>query len=184
MRRALLLSVVLASGCSKASPPPVASGPNVVKANKEMSDLFRKADALGASNTAPSAAAPQPVVPQAVPPPPAPPANPPAPPPASQQATPAKSKADTTRDQAAAAFGDRLRTLRRTAEAARLKKDRYLQVCQGPNASLKSECQLLTTDLADASKAVERELGDIEEAARRAQIDPGVMHDLLAKYGF
>ena len=87
------------------------------------------------------------------------------------------------RDQAAAAFGDRLGSLRRTAEAARLKKDRYSQVCQG-KTSTQSECQLLTTDVADASKTIERELGDIQEAAQHARIDPGTMHDLLAKYGF
>jgi len=87
------------------------------------------------------------------------------------------------RDQAAAAFGDRLRALRRTAEATRLKKDRYQQVCQG-NAAVKSECQMLTTDVADAAKTIERELGDIQEAARHAQVDPSMMHDLLAKYGF
>jgi hypothetical protein len=86
------------------------------------------------------------------------------------------------RDQAAAALGDRLSALRRTAEAARLKKDRHLQVCEGKVPT--SECQLLTADIADGTRTLERELGDIEEAARRAGIDQGLMHDLLAKYGF
>ena len=87
------------------------------------------------------------------------------------------------RDQAAVAFGDRLRALRRTAEAARLKKDRYQQVCQGKVVT-QSECQTLTTEIADASRTIERELGDIQEAGQRARIDPDVMRDLLGKYGF
>jgi hypothetical protein len=178
MRRALLLSVVLLSGCHQASAPlgADASAKNAVKASKEMSDLLRKADTLTAVNNTPPAAAPEPVSPQ-----PGPSANLPVA--AADQVTPVKSKADVMRDQAAAAFGDRLGALRRTAEAARLKKDRYLQVCQGKGAA-QSECQLLTTDVADASSTIERELGDIQEAARRARIDPGMMHDLLAKYGF
>ena len=85
------------------------------------------------------------------------------------------------RNQATAAFGERLGTLRRTAEAARLKKDRYQQVCQKQTLT---ECQQLTADVSDASKTIERELGDIEEAARRAGIDQDLMRDLLAKYGF
>jgi hypothetical protein len=174
MRRALLLSVVLVSGCHQASAPAAdAAAQTAAKNNKEVSDLLRKADALAASVAAPAAPEPVPAQPALS-------ANPPAAPAA---VTPAKSKADVMRDQAAAAFSDRLGALRRTAEATRLKKDRYLQVCQGA-ASAKSECQLLTTDVADASKTIERELGDIDEAARRARIDPGTMHDLLAKYGF
>jgi hypothetical protein len=194
MRRALFLSVVLVTGCGQAPAPPAAdaSGQNAAKA-KEMSDLLRKADAISGVNNTPAAAAPQPV------------AQPPAaqqpvsPQPVSKQpvasaalaavpaeahpVTPAKSKADVMRDQAATAFGDRLGSLRRTAEASRLKKDRYSQICQG-KVALQSECQLLTTDLAEASKMIERELGDIEEAGRHARIDPGVMRELLAKYGF
>jgi len=63
-----------------------------------------------------------------------------------------------------------------------LKKDRSQQVCQGKVAQ--PECQTLTTDVADASRTIERELSDIQEAAQRARIDPDVMRDLLAKYGF
>jgi hypothetical protein len=158
-----------------------------VKARKEMSALLSKADALTASISVPAAAATdagrQPASSQ-----PAAPANPavvasaPVPVADSPQTTPAKSKADVMRDQAAAAFADRLRTLRRTAEAARLKKDRSQQVCQGKVAQ--PECQTLTTDVADASRTIERELSDIQEAAQRARIDPDVMRDLLAKYGF
>jgi hypothetical protein len=182
MRRALLLSVVLVSGCHEAAAPRAAdaSAQNAAnaKTNKEMTDLLRKADAIAATGSAPTVPAPEPASPQPVP----------AAGVASAAAdvhpvTPAKSNADVMQDQAAAAFGDRLGALRRTAEAARLKKDRYSQICQG-RAAAQSECQLLTTDVADASKVVERELGDIGEAARRARIDPGVMHDLLAKYGF
>jgi hypothetical protein len=178
MRRALVLSVVLVSACHQASAPPAVDASINAAKNKEMTDLLRKADAIAASVAAPAVAAPEPVTPQ-----PAPSINPPAAPAATQQVTPARSKTDVMREQAVAAFGDRLRTLHRTAEANRLKKDRYSQVCQG-NASAKSECQLLTTDVADASKTIERELEDIEEAARRARIDPGTMRDLLAKYGF
>jgi hypothetical protein len=154
------------------------SGQNAAKTNKEMSDLLRKADALAATSSAPPVSAPEPAAPQ-----PASAASVAGPAADVHPVTPAKSKAEVMRDQAAAAFGDRLGSLRRTAEAARLKKDRYSQVCQG-KAVTQSECQVLTTDVADASKMVERELGDIGEAARRARIDPGVMHDLLAKYGF
>jgi hypothetical protein len=182
MRRALLLSVVLVSGCHQAAAPQAAdaSAQNAAnaKTNKEMTDLLRKADAIAATGSTPTVSAPEPVPPQ----------------PVSgasvtvaaadvHPATPAKSKADVMRDQAAATFGDRLGALRRTAEAARLKKDRYSQLCQG-KAATQSECQVLTIDVADASKMIERELGDIGEAARLARIDPGVMHDLLAKYGF
>src|SRR6185369_2890232 len=127
MRRALILSVVLVSGCHQASAPPAddASGKsNAVKANKEMSDLLRKADALAAANSAPPVAAPQPVVQ-----PPVASAKAPAAAADAHPATPAPPKTDATRDQAAAVFGDRLRALRRTAEATRLKKDRYQQVC-------------------------------------------------------
>ena len=180
MRRALLLSVVLVTGCHQASAPKAvdASAQNAAKTNKEVSDLLRKADAIAATSSAPPVSAPAPAPPQPVS----------APAVAGAAAdvhpvTPAKSKAEVMQDQAAAAFGDRLGALRRTAEAARLKKDRFSQICQG-RAATQSECELLTTDVADASKVVERELGDIGEAARRARIDPGVMHDLLAKYGF
>jgi hypothetical protein len=185
MRRAFLLSVVLASGCHQASAPAVvdAAAKNAAKANKEMSDLFRKADALAAANDTPVAANDTPPAAAPIPPQPSPSGNAPVAPEGSEHPTPAKSKTDVMRDQATAAFGDRLRSLHRTAEATRLKKDRYLQVCQG-NAAAKSECQSLTTDVADASRTIERELGDIEEAARRARIDSGVMRDLLAKYGF
>lgn len=190
MRRALALSVVLLSGCRQATAPPAAdaSGPNPVKARKEMSALLSKADALTASISVPAAAAtdpgrqpassqpassPNPVVA----------ANPPAAPADSAQTTPAKSKADVMRDQAAVAFADRLRALRRTAEAARLKKDRYQQICQGKVVA-QSECQTLTADVADASRTIEHELGDIQDAAQRARIDSDVMRDLLGKYGF
>ena len=184
MRKALVLSVVLVSGCHQASAPPAsdASGPNPVKARKEMSQLLSKADALFAPVSAPPVAAPAPAPAQ----PPAsvaPAATPAVAPVDSSQTAPAKSKADVMRDQAAADFGDRLRTLRRTAEASRLKKDRYQQVCQGKVVT-QSECQQLNSDIADASRTIERELGDIDEAARRARIDPGVMQDLLARYGF
>jgi hypothetical protein len=181
MRRALLLSVVLVSGCNQASAPPAAdtSGPNPVKARKEMSQLLSKADALTASVSAPPAAAPEPA--------PRPVASvssvPVAPAPAdSKPPAPAKPTADAVRDQALATFRDRLVTLRRTAEASRLKKDRYQQVCQGKVPQ--SECQQLNSDIAEASATIERELGDIEQAALRARIDSGAMHDLLARYGF
>ena len=179
MRRALLLSVVLVSGCHQAPAPQAAdaSAQNAAKANNEVSDLLRKADAIAATNSAPPVstepARPQPVPAASV-------AGPAA---DVHPVAPVKSKTDVMRDQAAATFGDRLGSLRRTAEAARLKKDRYSQVCQGKTAT-QSECQVLTTDMADASKTIERELGDIQEAAQHARIDPGTMHDLLAKYGF
>jgi hypothetical protein len=182
MRRALLLSMVLVSGCHQGSAPP-AGETSAQKAerkakDKEMSDLLRKADAITAVNTAPAAVVPLPVPAQ-----PAPLAKAPVAPADTPHVAPAKSKTDVMRDQAAAAFGDRLGTLRRTAEASRLKKDQYQKLCQGKSAA-KAQCQDLTTDVTDAAKTIERELGDIDEAARRAQIDPGVMHDLLAKYGF
>jgi type IV secretory pathway VirB10-like protein len=178
MRRVLILSVVLVSGCHQAPPAADTSGPNVVKANKEMSDLLRKADAVSATSYASMVAAPEPAPPQ-----PATSTNPPvAPADPVRPATPAKSRTDVMRDEAEAAFGPRLGSLRRTAEAARLKKDRNLQVCQGKVPT--SECQLLTADIADATRTLEHELGDIEESARRARIDPGLMHDLIAKYGF
>jgi hypothetical protein len=179
MRRALLLSVVLVAGCHQASAPQAAdaSAQNAAKANKEVSDLLRKADAIAATNSAP------PVSPEPAPPQPVPAASVSGPAADVHPVTPAKSKSDVMRDQAAATFGDRLGSLRRTAEAARLKKDRYSQICQG-KAATQAECQVLTTDVADASKTIERELGDIDEAARHARIDQGTMHDLLAKYGF
>ena len=178
MRRALVLSVVLVSGCHQAPPVADTSGPNVVKANKEMSDLLRKADAVATPSYASVVAAPEPAPRQA-----ATSTNPPvAPADLPRQATPAKSKTDVMRDEAESAFGARLGSLRRTAEAARLKKDRHLQVCQGKVPT--SECQQLTADIADAAKTLEHELGDIDESARRSGIDPGVMHDLLAKHGF
>jgi hypothetical protein len=177
MRRALVLSVVLVSGCQQAPPAADPSGQNAVKANKEVSDLLRKADALAATTDTPPVSGSEPVLHPSVSAAAfvAAPLDPP-------RVTPAKPKADGMRDQAAAALGDRLSALRRTAEASRLKKDRHLQVCQGKVAT--SECQLLTADIADATRTLERELGDIEEAAQRAGIDPGLMHDLLAKYGF
>jgi len=180
MRRALLLSVVLVSGCHQASAPPAADapGPNPVKARKEMSQLLSKADALTASISVPSAAAPEPALPQA-----ASVTIAPVVPAESPRPAPAKPTADVAREQAIAAFGDRLLTLRRTAEASRLKKDRYQQVCQGGKVA-QSECQQLTSDIADASRTIEQELGDIEQAALRARIDSGAMHDLLARYGF
>jgi len=178
MRRALVLSVVLVSGCHEAPPAAETPGPNVVKANKEMSDLLRKADAVATTSYASMVAAPEPAPRE-----PATSTNPPvAPAEPLRQATPAKSRTDVMRDEAVAAFGARLGSLRRTAEAARLKKDRHLQVCQGKVPT--SECQLLTADIADATRTLERELGDIEEGARRAGIDPGLMHDLVAQYGF
>src|SRR5580765_539059 len=164
MRRALVLSVVLVAGCRQASAPPAVdeAAKKAAKTSKEISELLRKADSLAAanntSNTPPVATASVAAV-QPVPLPPAPSANPPVAPAASQHVAPAKSNAEVVRDQAAAAIGDRLRSLRRTAEAARLKKDRYLQACQG-KGSLKPDCQVLTTDIADASKTIERELGD------------------------
>jgi hypothetical protein len=180
MRRALLLSVVFVSGCHQASAPPAAdaSGPNPVKARKEMSQLLSKADALTASVSVPPVAAPEPA--------PRPPASVPSAPVApadSQPPAPAKPNADVMRDQVLAGFRDRLVTLRRTAEASRLKKDRYQQICQGKVVA-QAECQQLTSDIADASTTIERELGDIEQAALRARIDSGAMHDLLARYGF
>ena len=180
MRRALLLSVVFVSGCHQASAPPAAdaSGPNPVKARKEMSQLLSKADALTASVSVPPVAAPEPA-----PRPPAPAPSASVAPADSQQPSPAKPNADVVREQALAAFRDRLVTLRRTAEASRLKKDRYQQICQGKVVA-QSECQQLTSDIADASATIERELGDIEQAALRARIDSGAMHDLLARYGF
>ena len=184
MRRALLLTVVLVSGCRQASAPAAdAAAQTAAKNNKEVSDLLRKADALAASVGAPALPAAAPAAPQPAAAASLPPANPPVAPVAAVPATPVKSKADVMREQAATTFGDRLNTLRRTAEASRLKKDRYSQQCQGKFAE-KADCQFLTADLADASKAIERELGDIDEAARHARIDPAVMHDLLAKYGF
>jgi hypothetical protein len=182
MRRALLLSVVFVSGCHQTSAPPAAdaSGPNPVKARKEMTQLLNKADALTASVSTPppvvAAPEPGPRQPETVPSAPVAPAN-------SPQPAPAKPNADVVRDQALAGFRDRLVTLRRTAEASRLKKDRYQQVCQGGKVS-QSECQQLTADIADASTTIERELGDIEQAALRARIDSGAMHDLLTRYGF
>ena len=180
MRRALLLSVVFVSGCHQASAPPAAdaSGSNPVKARKEMSQLLSKADALTASVSVPPAAAapgPAPRRPASAPSAPVAPAD-------SQPPAPAKANADGARDQALASFRDRLVTLRRTAEASRLKKDRYQQICQAKVPP--SECQQLTSDIADASTTIERELGDIEQAALRARIDSGAMHDLLARYGF
>jgi hypothetical protein len=181
MRKALLLSVVLVSGCHQTSAPPAAdaSGPNPVKARKEMSQLLSKADALTASVSAPPvAAAPEPAPRQ-----PEPVASVPVAPANSPQQAPAKPNADVVRDQALASFRDRLVTLRRTAEASRLKKDRYQQICQGKVVA-QSECQQLSSDIADASSTIERELGDIEQGALRARIDSGAMHDLLARYGF
>ena len=180
MRRALLLSVVFVSGCHQASAPPAAdaSGPNPVKARKEMSQLLSKADALTASVSVPPAAAPEPAPRQ-----PAPVSSAPVATPDSQQPASAKPNADVVRDQAIAALRDRLVTLRRMAEASRLKKDRYQQICQGKVVA-QSECQQLTSDIADASTTIERELGDVEQAALRARIDSGAMHDLLARYGF
>ena len=182
MRGALFLSVIFVSGCHQASAPPAAdaSGPNPVKARKEMSQLLSKADALTASvSTPPVAAAPEPAPRQ--------PASAPSAPVAraadSQQPAPAKPNVDVARDQALASFRDRLVALRRTAEASRLKKDRYQQICQGKVVG-QSECQQLSSDIADASTTIERELGDIEQAALRARIDSGAMHDLLARYGF
>jgi hypothetical protein len=150
-----------------------------VKARKEMSQLLSKADALTASVSVPpvAAPAPEPATRQPAPAPSAPVA-----PADSQPPSPAKPNADVARDQALAGFRDRLVTLRRTAEASRLKKDRYQQICQAKVPP--SECQQLTSDIADASTTIERELGDIEQAALRARIDSGAMHDLLAKYGF
>ena len=191
MKRALLLTVVLASGCNQASAPPAAdpAAQTAAKNNKEMSDLLRKADAIAASAAAPAGAAAVAAVPQPTASASVPPANPPLAPVAAPQTAPAKpkadvkSKADVMRDEADTTFGARLSTLRRTAEAARLKKASYSQLCQGKLAE-KADCQLLTADVADASKTIERELGDIDEAARHARIEPGVMRDLLAKYGF
>jgi hypothetical protein len=179
MRLALLLSALLVSGCHQASAPPADASAQIgSKTSKEMSDLLRKADALSteaAKNTPPVNPTPS-VQPD----------HQPVTPPAAAEsslrvAPPAKSKTEVMHDQAATAFGDRLSALRRTAEAARLKKDRYQQVCQ---TQTRPECQQLTADVSDASKTIERELGDIEDAARRAGIDQGLMRDLLAKYGF
>jgi CHAD domain-containing protein len=178
MRLALLLSALLVSGCHQASAPPAdASAQNASKTSKEMSDLLRKADALStdaAKNTPPVNPTPS-VQPDHQP------VTSPAAAESAVRVAPAKSKTEVMRDQAATAFGDRLATLRRTAEASRLKKDRYQQVCQ---TQTRPECQQLTADVSDASKTIERELGDIEDAARRAGIDQGLMRDLLAKYGF
>jgi hypothetical protein len=176
----VVLSVVLVSGCHQASAPAAVdpSGQNAVKNRKEMTQLLSKADAITASIGVSPVAAAEPASgqPATVPSAPAAPAEP-------QQPTPAKSNADVVREQAIAALRDRLVTLRRTAEASRLKKDRYQQICQGKVVA-QSECQQLTSDIADASATIERELGDIEQAALRARIDSGAMHDLLARYGF
>jgi hypothetical protein len=149
-----------------------------VKARKEMSQLLSKADALTASvSTPPVVAAPEPA-----PRPTASVPSVPAAPAEAQPPAPAKPTADVARDQALAGFRDRLVSLRRTAEASRLKKDRYQQVCQAKVPP--SECQQLTSDIADATATIERELGDIQQGALRARIDSGAMHDLLARYGF
>ena len=172
MRLALLLSALLVSGCHQASAPQAADASAQIasKNSKEMSDLLRKADALSteaAKNTPPVNPTPS--------------VNPtPLVQPDHQPVTP-PAAAESAQRAAADAFGERLRSLRRTAEAARLKKDRYQQICQ---TQTRPECQQLTADVSDASKIVERELGDIEDAARRGGIDQGLMRDLLAKYGF
>jgi hypothetical protein len=169
MRLPLLLSALLVSGCQQA-PVPAAdtSAQNASRPSKETVDLLRKADALFAD----AAKNPPPVTP-----PPSVPPDQPVP----HQPVPRQAAAEDSQRAPVAAFADRLGTLRRTAEAARLKKDRYQQVCQTQTLP---ECQLLTADLSDASKIIERELGDIQEAARRAGIDQGQMRDLLSKYGF
>jgi hypothetical protein len=46
------------------------------------------------------------------------------------------------------------------------------------------ECRLLWEDITTASTTIERELNNIQETARRRGIYPGIVRDLLAKYGF
>jgi len=173
MRLAIVLSALVLSACHQTPAPPAADASQTVKANKEVADLLRKADALAASTTIPATAGLS--VPAAPPP------EAPAKAKDAGGVTAAKSKTEVMHDQAVAAFGDRLSSLRRTSEAARLKKDRYLSVCQVQGHT---ECAQLTADVSAASKMIEGELGEIDQAARRAGIDPALMHDLLAKYGF
>src|SRR5262249_12785348 len=141
MRLVLALSVLVVAGCQSAPPPADASAQVASKNSKEMSDLLRKADALAPVQSkdqppaADHAAASEPVPTQ----------------PDSPRA-PAKSKTEVMREQAVASYGDRLSSLRRTAEAARLKKDRYQQVCQRQTPS--AECQQLTADVSAASKTI------------------------------
>src|SRR5260221_9864 len=56
MRLAIVLSALVLSACHQTPAPPAADASQTVKANKEVADLLRKADALAASTTIPATA--------------------------------------------------------------------------------------------------------------------------------